>query len=235
MQMPSRILGAIYHASTSPLVLPAVAAHVPSPRSSCRELQAIRLAQQNTKKEPRRGLPCLPTHNTCMTSLHTSSPRNMDGVFVPGGRSMSSISTLPSPAQVPTRSAPAGRPTPPGDRRSESTPPKKSRQTTVPATSGVGQNAERESKKQEKKIIRRYIYMRQYTPNVRLRRNQHKKSLKKNRLRRETRKKHFACAKRTPPKSSPAAKKDPHIFFATAKKGAAQEKHGEPHHALGTW
>ena len=64
----------------------------------------------------------------------------------------------------------------------------------------------------------RYIYMRQYTPNVRLRRNQHKKSLKKNRLRRETRKKHFACAKRTPPKSSPAAKKDPHIFFRDGEK-----------------
>ena len=47
----------------------------------------------------------------------------------------------------PTRSAPAGRSTLPGDRRSESTPPKKSRQNKVPATSGVGRNAERKAKK----------------------------------------------------------------------------------------
>ena len=80
---------------------------------------------------------------------YISSPRNMDGVFVPGGQSMSLISTLPSPAQVPTRSPPAGRPALPGDQRSESTTPKKSRQNTVFATSGLGQNAEHEAKKRD--------------------------------------------------------------------------------------
>ena len=48
MQMPSRILGAMYHAPTSSFVLPAVVAHAPSPRPS-RELQAKRLVQKNKK------------------------------------------------------------------------------------------------------------------------------------------------------------------------------------------
>ena len=43
MQMPNRTLGAMYHASTSPCVLPAVVAHALSPRPSCRELQAIQV------------------------------------------------------------------------------------------------------------------------------------------------------------------------------------------------
>ena len=53
MLMPSRVLGAMYHAyhaSPSPLVLPAVVAHAPSPRPSCRELQAISLFQKKQKR-----------------------------------------------------------------------------------------------------------------------------------------------------------------------------------------
>ena len=55
MQMFSRISGAMYHASTSPLVLAAVVAHAPSARHSCRGLQSIRLKQT---KDPHRGLQC---------------------------------------------------------------------------------------------------------------------------------------------------------------------------------
>ena len=132
---------------TFPFVLPAVVvAHALSSRPNCRGLQGIRLVEKY-KRDPHRGLPCLLTHIYSMTSLHTSSPRNMDGVFVPSGQRMSQISTLPSPAQIPTSSTPAGRPALQGDRRSESTHPKKLRQNTVPATSGVGQNAERRAKK----------------------------------------------------------------------------------------
>ena len=156
MQMLSMILGATYHASTSPFVLPAVVAHAPSPRSSCRELQAIRLVQKN-KKWSLAEVSHVCWHIYSMTSLHTPSPRNMDSAFAPGGRSMSQTSTLSSTAQVPTRSAPAGRPALSGDRRSGSTPPKKSRQNTVPATRGVGQNAESKSKKRD--LYCRYIYV----------------------------------------------------------------------------
>ena len=83
MQMLSGISGAMYHASTSPLVLPAVVAHAPSPRRSCRELEAMRFVQKTKKGASPR--PPMFSDTYSMISLHTSSPRNVDDVFVQGG------------------------------------------------------------------------------------------------------------------------------------------------------
>ena len=54
-QMLSRISGAMYHASTPPLVFATVVAHAPSARHSCRGWQSIRLVQT---KDPHRDLQC---------------------------------------------------------------------------------------------------------------------------------------------------------------------------------
>ena len=61
MQMLSRTSGAMYHASTSPLVLSAVVAHAPSARHSCRGLQSIRLVHT---KDPHRDYQCFRTYNS---------------------------------------------------------------------------------------------------------------------------------------------------------------------------
>ena len=62
MQIPSRILGAMYYASTSPFVLPAVVARSSSPGPNCHELQAICLVQKNKKRSLIEVSPCLLTH-----------------------------------------------------------------------------------------------------------------------------------------------------------------------------
>ena len=52
MQMPSKILGAMYHASISLFVLPAVVAHAPSQlsRVSCRLYTLLKKTGKKTKK-----------------------------------------------------------------------------------------------------------------------------------------------------------------------------------------